>query len=71
MHRVLKFTQNNWLTPHITLNSEKRQAALNKFEESFYKLMNNADSELRIETSMDENRVYERRKTNPNHSKKF
>ena len=42
MHRVLQFTQNNWLTPYITLNSEKRQAASNKFEESFYKLMNNA-----------------------------
>ena len=42
MHRVLQFTQNNWLKPYITLNSEKRQAASNKFEESFYKLMNNA-----------------------------
>ena len=42
MHGVLQFTQNNWLTPYITLNSEKRQAASNKFEESFYKLMNNA-----------------------------
>ena len=42
MHRVLQFTQNNWLTPYITLNSEKRQSASNKFEESFYKLMNNA-----------------------------
>ena len=42
MHRVLQFTQNNWLTSYITLNSEKRQAASNKFEESFYKLMNNA-----------------------------
>ena len=41
MHRVLQFTQNNWLTPYITLNSEKRQTASNKFEESFYKLMNN------------------------------
>ena len=42
MHRVLQFTQNNWLTPYIALNSEKRQVASNKFEESFYKLMNNA-----------------------------
>ena len=42
MHRVLQFAQNNWLRPYITPNSEKRQAASNKFEESFYKLMNNA-----------------------------
>ena len=42
MHSVLQFTQNNWLAPYITLNSEKRQAASNKFEENFDKLMNNA-----------------------------
>ena len=41
LHRALQFPENNWLTPFITLNSEKRQAALNKFEESLYKLMNN------------------------------
>ena len=39
---MLQFTQNNWLTTYVNLNSEKRQAASNKFEESFYKLMNNA-----------------------------
>ena len=43
MHHVLQFTQNNWLTPYITLNSEKRQQASDKFEESFYKLLNNVD----------------------------
>ena len=42
LHRALQFPENNWLTPFITLNSEKRQAASNKFEESLYKLMNNA-----------------------------
>ena len=42
LHRVLQFTQNNWLTPYLTLNSEKRQAASNKIEKSFYKLMNKA-----------------------------
>ena len=42
LHRALQFPENNWLTPFITLNSEKRQAASNKFEDSLYKLMNNA-----------------------------
>ena len=42
VHRVLQFTQNNWLTPYITQNSEKRPAASNKFEDNFYKLMKNA-----------------------------
>ena len=39
---VLQFRQENWLSPYITLNSENRQVAANKFEENFYKLMNNA-----------------------------
>ena len=42
VHRVLQFRQENLLSPYITLNSEKRQVAANKFEENFYKLMNNA-----------------------------
>ena len=42
MHRVLQFTQNNWLKPYINLNSEKRQAASNQFEKSFYKPLNDA-----------------------------
>ena len=42
VHRVLQFRQENALSPYITLNSEKRQVASNKFEENFYKLMNNA-----------------------------
>ena len=68
MHRVLQFTQNNWLTPYITLNSEKRQAASNKFEESFYKLMNNAVYGKNCESKRRRMKI-ERRKTNPNHSK--
>ena len=42
MHRVLQYTQNNWLTSYITLSSENRQAASKKIENSFYKLMNKA-----------------------------
>ena len=42
LHRVLQFRQESWLSPYITLNSEKRQVAANMFEENFYKLMNNA-----------------------------
>ena len=42
VHRVLQFRQESWLSPYITLNCEKRQVAAKKFEEIFYKLMNNA-----------------------------
>ena len=42
VHRVLQFKQANWLAPYTSLNSNKRQAASKKFEENFYKLMNNA-----------------------------
>ena len=38
----LVIRKQNWLSPYITLNSEKRQVASNKFEENFDKLMNNA-----------------------------
>ena len=42
MQRVLQFRQESWLSPYITLKSEKRQVAANKFAENFYMLMNNA-----------------------------
>ena len=41
VHRVLKFGQEAWLEPYITLNTTKRQQARNKFEEDLYKLLNN------------------------------
>ena len=39
---MLHFRQESWLSPYITLNSEKRQVAAIKFEENFQKLMSNA-----------------------------
>ena len=41
VHRVLKFEQEAWLEPYITLNTTERQQARNKFEEDLYKLLNN------------------------------
>ena len=38
---MLKFEQETWLEPYITLNTTKRQQARNKFEENLYKLLNN------------------------------
>ena len=42
VHRVLKFKQELWLEPYITLNTNKRKAARNKFEEALFKLLNNS-----------------------------
>ena len=39
IHRVLQFSQENWMEPHIRLNTEKRQTVRNKFEENLFKLM--------------------------------
>ena len=39
VNRVLEFKQEKWLEPHISLNTRMRTQSKNKFEESFYKLM--------------------------------
>ena len=42
IHRVIGFKQSLWLEPYIRFNTEKRQAAKNATEKSFFKLMINA-----------------------------
>ena len=42
LYRIVKFKQELWLEPYITLNTNKRKAAKNKFEEALYKLLINS-----------------------------
>ena len=42
VHKVLTFKQSTWLKQYIDFNSSKRASARSKFEEDFFKLMNNA-----------------------------
>ena len=42
VHRVIEFQRSNLMKPYITLNTRVRTAAINLFEEDFFKLMNNS-----------------------------
>ena len=42
VHRGLKFYQSPWMEPYIRKNTKLRKKAKNKFEEEFFKLMNNS-----------------------------
>ena len=42
VHRVIEFTQEDWLKPYIMMNTELRMQAENDFKKEFYKLMNNS-----------------------------
>ena len=42
VHRVKSFKQSRWLEKYIDFNTQKRNQAVNDFEEDFYKPLNNA-----------------------------
>ena len=42
IHRGITFQESNWMKKYIDMNTELRKKAKNKFEEDFFKLMNNS-----------------------------
>ena len=42
VHRVIEFTQDDWLKLYIDMNTELRTKAENDFKKDFYKLINNS-----------------------------
>jgi hypothetical protein len=42
IHRILYFSEEPWMKDYIDFNTKKRAAAKNKFEQDFFKLLNNS-----------------------------
>ena len=42
VHRVIQFSQKEWLKPYIDMNTELRKLAKDDFDKDLFKLMNNA-----------------------------
>ena len=42
VHRVIQFSQKDWLKPYIDMNTKIRKEAKSDFEKDFFKLMNNS-----------------------------
>ena len=42
VHRLIEYTQSNFMKQYIDFNTDKRKLAHNEFEKDFYKLCNNA-----------------------------
>ena len=42
VHNIISFKQRRWLKKYINFNTQKRNQAVNDFEEDFHKLLNNA-----------------------------
>ena len=42
IHRIISFYQSAWIAPYILENTRLRQTAVDEFEKSYYKLLNNA-----------------------------
>ena len=42
VHRILEFTQSNWIKPYIDFNTQKRKESTTEADKNLFKLLNNA-----------------------------